>query len=82
MKTNNKEKEKKHLIMNTTIQYKGTIQWNNKVYSRPFITVSEHAMPHQNQLVVIHTGNSQFVVVPYSNQERIAGVVMEVAESY
>lgn len=66
--------------MKTTLQYKGILQWNNKVFSQPYILVNEQTLPHQNQLVLIHTGNSQFVVVPYSNQERIAGVVVDVFE--
>lgn len=67
--------------MNTTIKYTGILQWHEKVYSKPYISVNDRAQPHHNELVLIHTGNSQFVVVPYSNQDCIAGVVENVFES-
>jgi hypothetical protein len=66
--------------MNTTLHYQGTIQWKNKVFSRPYISVNDRIFPCENQLVIVYNGESHFVVVPYSNQERIAGVVEAVFE--
>lgn len=67
--------------MNNTIHYQGIIEWKAKVYSNPCIAYSDKLFPHQNELVLIHTGNNTCVIVPYSNQDRISGVITDVQEA-
>ncbi|RYZ52956.1 MAG: hypothetical protein EOP49_08285 [Sphingobacteriales bacterium] len=57
-----------------TFSYHGIIQWDERRYLNPWVCFSETRQPGSNDLVLVQ-GEGKLVIVPYSNQERILGVV-------
>ncbi len=65
--------------MQLSITYKGFIQWKQKCYENPLVSYSVHLTPAQDELVVVKVLNF-YIVIPYSNQEHILGVVTGISE--
>jgi hypothetical protein len=57
-----------------SINYSGIIQWKEQSYYNPLVYYNEHLLPYQNDLVVVKK-YGLLLVIPYSNQEQILGVV-------
>lgn len=59
------------------IQYNGIIQWKDKCIQNPEVGYDIFKIPAEGELVVV-VEDGRYLVVPYSNQERILGVVTEI----
>lgn len=62
------------------INYRGIIQWKEQNYYNPIVYYNDRLIPYHNDLVVVKSFGL-LIVVPYSNQDRILGVVTKIQES-
>ena len=64
-----------------TLKYSGIVAWNNTSYYNPVIEYSTSQLPYDGDLIIVKIEGG-IIVVSYSNQERIEGVVTNVSNEY
>ena len=64
-----------------TLKYSVIVAWNNTSYYNPVIEYSTSQLPYDGDLIIVKIEGG-IIVVSYSNQERIEGVVTNVSNEH